>query len=66
MTVPGFAPYPRPDTPGNLLHPQEITCESVEGPHCRWRCEGLDTFDECYASCLADRCRDPAWWSGTP
>ncbi|MFI7099511.1 hypothetical protein ACIBK8_09150 [Streptomyces sp. NPDC050161] len=62
MTLPGFAPHPRSDAPGDLVRPQEITCELIEGPPCRWRCEGLDNFDECYERCLADRCRDPAWW----
>ncbi|MFF8958552.1 hypothetical protein [Streptomyces sp. NPDC014894] len=73
MSLPGFARNPPgpPGPPGpprtarpagDRLLPQEITCESVEGPDCRFRCEGLDAFDECYARCLEDRCRDPAWW----
>jgi hypothetical protein len=66
MTFPGFARRSAPAGPGDLLHPQEITCERVEGPLCWSRCEGLDDFEGCYASCLADRCRDPAWWGGAP
>ncbi|GAQ65966.1 hypothetical protein SsS58_06394 [Streptomyces scabiei] len=66
MTVPGFARDSASTGPGDLLHPQEITCERVEGPDCRSRCEGYDDTDACYAACLADRCRDPAWWGGTP
>ncbi|WP_327730095.1 hypothetical protein OG250_32050 [Streptomyces sp. NBC_00487] len=82
MNLPGFTRRPPPaaagdrpipqrfareeEHPGDLVHLQEITCERVEGPLCHSRCEGLDQFDECYASCLADRCRDPAWWGGTP
>ncbi|MER6912473.1 hypothetical protein ABT354_12460 [Streptomyces sp. NPDC000594] len=78
--LPGFAPTTpgvqdtpgAPITPGALLLPQEITCESVEGENCRSRCDGLDrsdgSYDSCYSTCLADRCRDPAWWpsGGTP
>lgn len=62
MSLPGFAHPLPPPAPGDRLVPQEITCESVEGPACRWRCDGLADFDECYQRCLADRCRDPAWW----
>ncbi|MFI1865001.1 hypothetical protein [Streptomyces jumonjinensis] len=56
----GTAPAGPPRTAGTGsggLVPQEIFCESVEGPICHAGCEGLDNFDDCYARCLDDRCR---------
>lgn len=62
MRIPGFAvePAARGVNPGDLVLPQQFTCEEELGPVCRHQCKGSPNPASCVRKCLARLC-SPEW-----
>lgn len=58
MRIPGFAVKPpaRGVTAGDLLLPQQFTCQEELAPVCRHQCRGAYNYSTCVRRCLTRLC----------
>ncbi|PSJ26830.1 hypothetical protein B7P34_20810 [Streptosporangium nondiastaticum] len=58
MRIPGFAVEPATyrANAGDLILPQQFTCEEELGPPCRQHCQGASDFSACVRRCLRRAC----------
>jgi hypothetical protein len=62
MRIPGFAVEQAAYgvNAGDLVLPQQFTCEEELAPVCRHRCRGSTNFRACVRMCLKKAC-SPRW-----
>ncbi|MFI2213433.1 hypothetical protein [Streptomyces sp. NPDC020141] len=60
MRIPGFAVGPTATgaKAGDLLLPQQFTCEEELGPVCRHQCKGAYNYRTCVRNCLHRLCSE--------
>ncbi|MFI1417945.1 hypothetical protein ACH4VX_08115 [Streptomyces sp. NPDC020731] len=60
MRIPGFAvePAARGVKPGDLLLPQQFSCEEELAPVCRHQCRGSHNFSACVRKCVTNLCSE--------